>query len=121
MERLKCIFKGIIISYVITLLLIFFFSFMLLKTNINESYINAVIIIISAVSIFIGTTISTKKIKDSGIINGILVSIIYSIIIYIISSIINKDFSVNLYSMYMIIGGIILGIIGGIIGVNIKS
>lgn len=121
MDKLKSIAKGVIISYIITIVFIILFSFILVKTNIKEESINTVIIIISSVSILIGTSISTIKLKKHGIINGIIISSIYMIILYIFSSILNQNFLINMNTIFMFFIGIILGILGGIIGVNIKS
>lgn len=121
MDKLKSITKGIIVSYIITIVLIIVFSFILVKTNISEQSTNTVIIIISSVSILIGTSISTIKLKKHGIINGIIISSIYMLILYIFSSILNQNFLININTILMLSIGIILGIFGGIIGVNIKS
>lgn len=121
MNKLKCIFKGILISNIVTIVFILLFSLILVKTNFKEQYINLVLIIISSVSILIGTSISTIKMKKYGIINGIIISSMYMIILYIFSSIVNNNFSINMSSIYMLITGIFLGSLGGVIGVNIKS
>ena len=113
--------KGLIISIITTIILILIFSVMLVETNIREEYIDTVIIIISSISILIGTSISTIKLKKNGIINGIFISIMYMLILYIFSSILNGNFSIEIQTIYMMISGILLGVLGGIIGVNIKS
>lgn len=121
MDKLKYIFKGIIISYIITIVLLLLFSVLLVKTNIKEQYINTVVMVISGVSILIGTSISTIKLKKYGFINGIIISTMYMIILYIFSSILNNNFIINSNTIIMIFVGIVLGIFGGIVGVNIKS
>ena len=95
-------------------------TIILTYTNISESVITPVIIIISAISILIGSSISTMKIKKNGLVNGLLVGLIYMFFIYIVSSIINTGFALNTNSIIMILSGIVAGIIGGIVGVNIK-
>lgn len=114
------IIKGSLISIIFTLILIFIFSIILTYTSISENVIPPVIIVISAISILIGSSISTIKIKKNGLVNGLFVGLIYMLLIYIVSSIINTGFSLNITSIIMIISGIIAGIIGGIVGVNIK-
>ncbi|MBP3255779.1 MAG: TIGR04086 family membrane protein [Clostridia bacterium] len=111
--------KGIGISILITLLLLFIFSILLTFTNIPENTIQPVIIIISVISILIGSSISTIKINKNGIFNGSLVGIFYIIIIYLLSSITYGDFGFSLESVIMIILSIIAGMVGGIIGVNL--
>ena len=61
-----------------------------------------------------------STIKKNGIINGAIIGVIYIITIYILSSIIEGTFSLNRYSIMMIIGSILAGALGGIIGVNKK-
>ena len=114
------ILKGSFISIIFTLVLIFIFSIFLTYTNISESVITPVIIVISAISILIGSSISTMKIKKNGLINGLFVGLIYMLLIYLVSSIINTGFALNTNSIIMILSGVVAGIIGGIVGVNIK-
>ena len=114
------IFKGSIISIIFTLILLFIFSIVLTYTSISENVISPVIIVISSISILIGSSISTMKIKKNGLVNGLFVGLIYMLFIYIISSLINTGFAITTTSIIMILSGIIAGIIGGIVGVNIK-
>lgn len=115
------IFKGVVISIIFTLILLFIFSIFLTYTNIQESTIAPIIIILTAISILIGSSISTINIKKNGIVNGGIIGFIYIFIIYIISSIVQIGFSLNTNSIIMIIFSIIAGMIGGIVGVNIKK
>ncbi|HBC84756.1 MAG TPA: TIGR04086 family membrane protein [Clostridiales bacterium] len=112
------VIKGSIISFLISVLLLFIFASLLVYTSIQETTIKPVVIIISIVSILIGSSLSSIKIKKDGIINGALVGLIYILTLYVLSSIAFMGFSFNIYSIIMIIGAILSGMIGGIIGVN---
>lgn len=114
------IIKGSITAIVLTLILLLIFAIILTYTAIQENIINPVIIVISAISILIGSSISTLKIKKNGMLNGGAVGLIYILTIYLISSIISASFKCNIYSIIMIIVSIIAGMIGGIVGVNLK-
>lgn len=114
------ILKGSILSIVASIVLLIILAAILTYTNVNENIIPTVIIIITAVSILIGSQITTSKIKKNGILNGICVGVIYIIMLYLISSIVSKKFSLNNYSIIMIATGIAIGGLGGIIGVNRK-
>lgn len=114
------VLKGSLISIIATIILLIVFSAVLTYTNVNENSMPTVIIVITALSILIGSQITTSKIKKNGIVNGALVGAIYILALYIISSIISKDFSLNFYSIIMIATSIAIGGIGGIIGVNKK-
>ena len=76
--------------------------------------------IITAISILIGSSIENTKIKKNGLINGGMIGGCYILIIYLISSFLNWKFSLNVNSIIMIVAAIIFGILGGIIGVNRK-
>lgn len=110
--------KGLGIAFMITLIGIFIFAVLLTYTNIPETTISIVIIVISFISILIGSTISTRKISKNGMINGGAIGGIYVILLYLISSILNTGFIFNVYTIVMIIAGIVAGLIGGILGIN---
>lgn len=114
------ILKGVGISLITTVLLLLIFSVILTCTNIQENVINPVIMIITAVSILIGSSLGSIKIKKNGLVNGGVVGAIYIILIYLISSLLNWRFALNVQSIVMIVIAIVFGILGGIIGVNRK-
>ena len=114
------ILKGVGISLIATLVMLIIFSIILTYTNIQENVINPVIMIITAISILIGSSLENIKIKKNGLINGGIIGAVYIIIIYSISSILNWRFSLNIQSLIMIGVAIVFGILGGIIGVNRK-
>ena len=113
------IIKGSVFSILITLILLFIYAILLTSTNIPESTMSVVVITITGISILIGSSISSFKIKKRGIVNGGLVGFIYIITIYLISSIALMGFSMNITSIIMLIVAIVIGMIGGIIGVNL--
>lgn len=119
-KNLINILKGSITSIILTLVLLFIFSIILTYTNLQENIIPSVVIIITAISILIGSSISTLKIRKKGIINGALVGIIYIITIYFISSITGSGFSCNINTIIMMFSSVIAGMLGGIIGVNLN-
>jgi len=112
------IMKGLIISFAVTLITIFIFSILLAYTNISESVIPTVIIVLTFISILIGAIISMKKTSKNGLINGAIIGGTYVIMLYLISSFLNTGFVLNIYTVIMIVAGILSGIVGGIIAVN---
>lgn len=112
--------KGFIIALLISLICIFLYAVILVNTTIQEKTIKPVIITITGISILIGSSISSLKIKKKGIVNGMCVAVLYLESFYILSSIALCGFYLNLSSIITILVGIAFGGIGGIIGVNIK-
>ena len=117
-EILKALGKGLLISFIMTILILLIFSIILTFTNISEKTIVTVIIISTAISILIGSSISNIRIKKNGILNGALIGGGYILILYLLSSILNARFNLNIQSIIMISVGVVFGILGGIIGVN---
>lgn len=111
-KNLIRILKGSIISIILSLILLFIFAIILTFTSLKENTINPVIIVITVISILIGSSISTLKIKKNGFLNGGLVGLIYISVILILSSIICSGFTFGLYPIIMILLSIIAGIIG---------
>ena len=103
-----------------TLIFLIIFALVLTYTQVEEKTINPVIIIITALSILIGSSIVNIKIKKNGLINGAIIGGAYMLIIYLISSILNWKFGLDAQSIIMIVAGVIFGILGGILGVNNK-
>ena len=120
LKNFRYILKGVIISIISTLIFLFIFSLILTYTNVSEKLINPFIIVVTAISIFIGSSIGSLKLQKQGILSGALIGGIYLISLYIISGIINNNFSMTIQSIILIISGMICGMFGGIIGVNKK-
>lgn len=113
------ILKGLIISFLLTLISVFIYSAVLTYTNIPESYTFPVLLFITAISILIGSSISTIKISKNGIQTGGAIGLIYILILYLISSLTETGFMVNINTIILIISAIVAGMLGGIVGVNI--
>ena len=98
------IIKGVSISIIFTLICLFIFSCLLVYTNISEAIMEPVVIVITGISILVGSSIGNRKATKNGILNGALVGGIYMLMIYIFSSICNEiNFALNLHSIFMII------------------
>ena len=120
-NTISSIAKGVGISLFVTFILLLIFAAILTYTEISETIVNPVIIMITAISILIGSSIGNIKIKKNGLLNGALIGGIYMITIYLISSILNWKFGLEMQSIIMIVIGMMFGILGGIIGVNKKT
>ena len=110
------ILKGTGIAVAVTLVILLIYSCLL--TYINENTMPIIIIITSALSILVGSFISSLHIKKNGLTNGALVGLVYILAIYLISSIISGNFGFTISSAIMVICSVVAGAIGGIIGVN---
>ena len=115
----RTIIKGAISSTIITIVSLIIFSMLLINTNLNENFIQPVIIGTTGISVLMGSFIFTKKMKKNGAFIGCLIGLLYIFTLNLISYLINDlNFEMNLRTVIMICIGIIGGSIGGIMGVN---
>lgn len=120
-NKFNFIVKGVLGSFIFTFIALLILSIILTYTNVSEKIGTSAIIIINAISILLGSSISTKTEKNNGIIKGGICGLIYILIIYLFSSFISMNFYLNMNSIITIITSIISGMIGGIIGVNFNK
>ena len=114
------IIKGTAISFLVTIIALTVFAVLLTYTELSENTIKPVVITVTGISILIGSSIGTRKIRKNGLITGGIIGFLYILIIYVISSALNTNFAIDWVSAIMIGVGIVGGIFGGIIGVNTK-
>ena len=114
------ILKGSLLAIVITIVCLTIYAAILTYTTISENTIVPVVLVVSGISILIASSISARKLKKQGMINGGIIGLIYILAIYLLSSILSAEFSLNTSSILMILVCIITGMVGGIIGINMK-
>ncbi len=93
-KLLKQILKGTMISILGSLVFLIIFAIILTYTKVSEETITPVIIIITGISILIGSIIGSRKIRKNGIlVGGIVRTNIYSNTIFYIKSIKRRLFN----------------------------
>ena len=73
--RLPNLLKGLIFSFLITLISIFLFAIILTYTNISEKTIPIFITVLTFISILIGTIIGSRNIRKNGMLNGAIIGV----------------------------------------------
>ena len=112
--------KGSAIAIILSLIFLTIYAAILSFTSVSETTMVPVVLVLTGISILIGSSMSSISIKKQGIINGGLVGLIYVLFLYIVSSIAGIGFGLNMNAIIMLVVGVITGMIGGVIGVNIK-
>ena len=82
-NHLFSIIKGTLIAFFVTVIALMVFSILLVYTDLSEETIKPVIITITGISILIGSSIGTRKLKKNGLINGAIIGILYILIIFL--------------------------------------
>ena len=87
------IVKGSLFAIILTFIFLFIFATILTYSNIPESTITPIVIIITAISILIGSAKSTRNINKNGMINGGMVGLIYITFLYVSSKKVSEKVS----------------------------
>ena len=119
MVKIKNYAICILISFFITLIGISLVSVIFAYTNINDRHLQTFVFGIILLSVLIGATILSRRIKQKGLIFGGIFGIIYCLLIYLASSIAYTGLFVSSTLVMYILICFLSGIVGGIIGVNI--
>ena len=114
------IIKGTAISFLATIIALTVFAVLLTYTELSENTIKPVIITVTGISILIGSSIGTRKLRKNGLMTGGAIGVLYILSIYLVSSVMNSNFVLSWISVIMIGVGVAGGVLGGIIGVNTK-
>lgn len=117
----KGVLKGIIFSFIITLILVFAIAIISYFTDISDKIISVLLFISSVLSALIGAFFLTRTTAKNGLIHGVLVGMGYFIIILISSIVMNKKININFNLLTMLIADLAGGMLGGILGINSKE
>ncbi|MBU5257425.1 TIGR04086 family membrane protein [Tissierella praeacuta] len=112
--------RGLLLAYIITCILILFFSLLLTYSSLKENKMPLMNTVIMMLSIIVGSIYVSKGIKEKGWINGGIVGIVYYSILIILNLIFLKSLKLDIFSISKLALACITGIIGGIIGINIS-
>ena len=115
------VFKNVLISYAISLILFLVFAFLITYTDISYNIISPVSVAITLTGILVASILSGRKSSEKGWLTGCITGFIYMTILYIIGSIVFKNPGINSTGIIMIIAGILSGALGSIIGINNKN
>lgn len=119
-SAIKSVAIGVIFAYVLSLLLIFIFSWILYATKLSEDVSDTAILIITLFSDFAGGFLCGRKKKRSGLLFGAIVGLVYFALLFAMSALIYSAAPSSAGISVMILG-IIFSAIGGVIAINIKS
>lgn len=118
-KKMGVIIKSIAVSYGISILLMMVYALLLADTNIPESSIPVATLMITLMSVMMGSSLAMVKIKEKGLMNGGMVGLIYILVLFFLSSIFVTGFGLKGIAWEMIVLTIVAGMVGGIVGVNL--
>lgn len=114
---IRGICKGLIVSYVITIIVFCVFSIIYSSTNLKDDFLYLIVRVTVIMSIAIGSVVSCKNINSKGFINGAIIGILYTLITFILGIFLEEATNTKLE---LVVVNIMVGILFGIVGVNKK-
>lgn len=119
MKKLKAFSISLVVSFIVATIFLFISSAIFAYTNMNDRHLESFVLAAITISVLVGSTLLSRKIKEKGMILGALFGALYCIIIYLFNVIaFSGFFFTNTLAIYLAIC-VLSGIIGGVIGVNI--
>lgn len=113
------LFKGLLIGYIITIIVLFVLSALVTYTDFNENYIVTIIRVVTVIVCILCGLVTAKSAKKGGIWWGILSGFTYVLVMGLIGFILIPNYEIGpnlLINLALAIAG---GGVGGVLGVNI--
>lgn len=114
------LFKGILISYIITMAVFIVFALLITYTDISEKHIGTVIKVTTALVCILSGLITAGSANKGGLLWGIISGISYVAIMCILGFALIPDYSVTSKLVVSLMLAVAGGGLGGVIGINLK-
>lgn len=115
----KHIFKGLIKSFLFTIICVIIFSIITFFVPVSEGFRNIFILVITLLSVMYGSIYASKKTGHKGWLVGLILAFIYIIIVYLISGLVGRGLSLQFKDFLRIILALFVGLLSGMLGINI--
>ncbi|MDR5658061.1 TIGR04086 family membrane protein [Serpentinicella sp. ANB-PHB4] len=113
--------KGLIRSYVVSLILFLISAILVTYTGVSEQMVPALVSCVTIVSVAYASIYVSIHSKSKGWVHGAVVGILYMIVIILLSAIFIPEFVLDRVVYYKIGICCVSGVVGGMIGVNVSS
>ncbi|HBM81967.1 MAG: TIGR04086 family membrane protein [Clostridiales bacterium] len=112
--------KGVLISYIISIVMITIYGLLLSITSLSEASLPTAIMVITTISIAIAGIYASLKVESKGWLNGALIGLVYMIILMLLGLLFKTGVNIDKYSIFKVFMGFIIGSLSGAIGINLK-
>jgi len=118
-ELFKNVIKGVLYALAIAIVLSLILAIIMSKFDFSEYVLNIIYVVISCVSLVIGSIVAAKSHGSKGWILGFTVGIIYYIALYLIGIILGGDPHFGMYEFYRLLMSLGVGTLAGMLGINL--
>lgn len=117
-HTLQAMFKGLVISYIITFGVLIITSLLITYTSVTEAHTSVIALAAALVSVFVCGFITAASAKCKGWLWGLLSGIMYTLIMITIGFLTIEGYTLGTRALLMGIASLTGGFSGGILGIN---
>lgn len=115
------IVKNIGITYAIMIVCLFIFALIVTYTDFPESWISAVVLIMTVISIMLAGILTARKSSAKGWLCGAVSGVLYMLTLFCLSALAFRSVNIGANLVAMLAIGLFAGTFGGILGINMKG
>ena len=115
---LKKIFIGTAVSVVVSIILLCLLSILVCFGDFDDRTVSAFVLIVSAVSTFLGAFVLARNISGRGLVNGLVLGVIYCLLLMVISLLLDGAVSFEFKNLTRLFAIIAAAMLGGVLGIN---
>lgn len=116
---IKCIAFGFLISAILTIISLTILSIVMINTDINENKYFIFYMLLTLLSLSIGSAFAAKLKGNRGLMTGVAVGMLYCIFIIFLGKVTKENFNVGASEVFIMMLDIIISGFAGILGVNL--
>lgn len=109
------IFKGILFSVLMSLVLILIFALIIKVSNLPETFIKPINQVIKVISIFVGVFVAVRKNREAALFKGLFIGLVYIVVSFLVFSALDKSFNLGWSILNDLLFGGIAGAISGVL------
>lgn len=115
----KSIFRGLLCALVITFIATIIFSLVMNKLPMEENVLNIIYVVITALSLVVGSVFAVKNYGSKGWVVGLAVGCMFYIVLYLIGIIFGAEATLTIYDFMKFALCILIGLLSGMLGINL--
>lgn len=112
--------KGVLISYVISMILLLAVSAVAVYAAMNDGQIRIAVNVVTALSLIVCGFHAARKARRMGLVNGAVAGLIYAVLLYLIGCAVAQQVIFSFSTVTTLILGFVCGGLGGIMGINLR-
>lgn len=114
------VLKGVLLALAISIILTVLLSVVVFFADLSDRTISTLILVVSALSVFLGAVILSKNISSRGLLNGLLLAILYFAILTAVSALSGGGIALERSNILRFVSVLAGGMLGGVLGINTK-